>query len=151
MVFKAVSLATAVLVLFVFGFGARGMTRISVFTLGLFTGATLSGWRYLKRRMILNRTVRGIGVSRVLIVGAGTAGRALAASLEANLSLGRKVCGFLDAQPSSDPLILGSLDELRRVVAEQFIDEIFVTPPIDREVVKESVLAARELRLGLKV
>jgi exopolysaccharide biosynthesis polyprenyl glycosylphosphotransferase len=48
-------------------------------------------------------------------------------------------------------LILGSLDELRRVVTEQFIDEIFITPPIDREVVKESVLAARELRLGLKV
>jgi exopolysaccharide biosynthesis polyprenyl glycosylphosphotransferase len=151
MAFKAVSLATAVLVLLVFGFGARGMTRISVLTLGLFTGAALSGWRYLKRRMILNRTLRGIGVSRVLIVGAGMAGRALALSFKANLSLGRKVCGFLDTQPSSDPLILGSLNDLRRVVVEQFIDEIFITPPIDREVVKESVLAARELRLGLKV
>ena len=151
MVFKAVSLATAVLVLFVFGFGARSMTRICVLALGLFTGATLSGWRYLKRRMILNRTVRGIGVSRVLIVGAGTAGRTLAASLETNLSLGCKVCGFLDDQFSPDPLILGGLNDLRRVVAEQFIDAIFLTPPIDREVVKESVLVARELRLGLKV
>jgi exopolysaccharide biosynthesis polyprenyl glycosylphosphotransferase len=148
---KAVSLATAVLVLFVFGFGAQGITRISVLALGLFTGASLSGWRYLKREMILSRTVRGIGVSRVLIVGAGTAGRALAAAFGANLSLGYKVCGFLAAQSSGDLLILGSPDELRRVVAEQFIDEIFLTPPIDREVVKQSVLVARELRLGLKV
>jgi exopolysaccharide biosynthesis polyprenyl glycosylphosphotransferase len=151
MVLKAVSLATAVLVLFVFGFGVQGMTRISVLALGLFTGTTLSGWRYLKRRMILHRTVRGIGVSRVLIVGAGTAGRALAASFEAHLSLGYKVCGFLGVQSPVDPLILGNLDELRRVVAEHFIDEIFLTPPIDREVVKQSVLVARELRLGLKV
>jgi exopolysaccharide biosynthesis polyprenyl glycosylphosphotransferase len=151
MVWKAVSLATAVLVLFVFGFGAQGMTRISVLTLGLFTGATLSGWRFLKRRLVLNRILRGIGVSRVLIVGAGTAGRALVASFRANPSLGYQVCGFLDVQSSSDPLILGGLHELRRVVAEQFIDEIFLTPPIDREVVKQSVLVARELRLGLKV
>jgi exopolysaccharide biosynthesis polyprenyl glycosylphosphotransferase len=151
MVLKAVSLATAVLVLFVFGFGTQRMTRISVLTLGLFTGATLSGWRFLKRRLVLNRLLRGIGVSRVLIVGAGTAGRALAASFRANQSLGYQVCGFLDVQSSSDPLILGGLDELRRVVAEQFIDEIFLTPPIDREVVKQSVLVARELRLGLKV
>jgi exopolysaccharide biosynthesis polyprenyl glycosylphosphotransferase len=151
MVLKAVSLATAVLVLLVFGFAAQGMTRFSVLALGLFTGATLSGWRYLKRRIILNRTIRGMGVSRALIVGAGTAGRALAAEFRTNPSLGYKVCGFLASECPADLLILGNLDELRRVVAEQFIDEIFITPPIDREVVKQSVLVARELRLGLKV
>jgi exopolysaccharide biosynthesis polyprenyl glycosylphosphotransferase len=151
MVLKAVSLATAVLVLLVFAFGAQGITRISVLTMGIFTGAALSGWRYLKRRMILNRTLRGIGVSRVLIVGAGRTGQALAASLGANPSLGYEVCGFLDAQSSSDPLLLGGLDELGRVVAERFIDEMFLTPPIDREVVKQFVLVARQLRVGLKV
>jgi exopolysaccharide biosynthesis polyprenyl glycosylphosphotransferase len=151
MVLKAVSLATAVLVLFVFAFGAQGITRISVLELGILTGATLSGWRYLKRRLILSRTLRGMGVSRVLIVGAGRTGRALAASLGANPSLGYQVCGFLEAQPSSDARILGKLGELERVLAEQFIDQVFVTPPIDREVVKQFVLVARQLRLGLKV
>jgi exopolysaccharide biosynthesis polyprenyl glycosylphosphotransferase len=151
MVSKAVSLATAVLVLFAFAFGAQGITRIYVLALGMFTVATLSGWRYLKRRLILSRTLQGIGISRALIVGAGKTGRALAASLGANPSLGYKVYGFLDAQSSSDPLILGRLSELRRVVAERFIDEIFLTPPIDPEVVKQLVLVARQLRLGLKV
>ena len=151
MVLKAVSLATAVLVLFVFAFGAQGITRISVLALGMFTGAALSGWRYLKRRLVLSRTVRGMGVSRVLIIGAGRTGRALAASLGANPALGYRVCGFLDAQPSFDPRTLGGLDELERVLAEQFIDEVFLTPPIDREVVKQFVLVARQLRLGLKV
>ena len=150
-VLKAVSLATAVLVLLVFAVGAQGIPRISVLALGLFTGTALSGWRYVKRRVILNRTLRGLGVSRVLIIGAGRVGRALAAFLGANRSLGYKVCGFLDSEPSSDPLHLGSLGDLRRVLAEQFIDEIFLTPPIDREVVKRFVIVARQLRLGLKV
>ena len=149
-VFKAVSLATAVLVLFLFAFGARSTTRIPVLALGVFTGATLSGWRYLKRRLILNRILRGIGVSRVLIVGAGRTGRALAAFLRANPSLGYELCGFLDA-PSSDPRVVGGLAELQRVVGEQFIDEVFLSPPIDREIVKQFVVLARQLRLGLKV
>ena len=151
MVLKAVSLATAVLVLLVFAFGAQGITRISVLALGTLTGATLSGWRYLKRRLILSRTLRGIGVSRVLIVGAGRTGRALAASLGANPSLGYQVCGFLDPQPGSDDRTPGGLGKVERVLAEQFVDEVFLTPPIDRELVKQFVLVARQLRLGLKV
>ncbi len=151
MVLKAVSLATAVLVLFVFALKAQGITRISVLALGIFTGTALSGWRYLKRRMILNRTLRGIGVSRVLIVGEGGTGRALAASLGANPSLGFRVCAILDPRSSTDPLILGRLAELRLVLGAQFIDEIFLTPPIDRDLVKQFVVVARELRLGLKV
>lgn len=151
MVLKAVGLATTVLVLFVFAFAAQGISRISVLVLGMSTGAALSGWRYLKRRLILSRTLRGIGVSRVLIVGAGRTGRALAASLRTNPSLGYEVCGFLDAQPSSDDGILGRLGEFERVLGEQFIDEVFLTSPIDREVVKQFVLVARQLRLGLKV
>jgi exopolysaccharide biosynthesis polyprenyl glycosylphosphotransferase len=151
MVSKAVSLATAVLVLLVFAFGAQGITRIFVLSLAGFTAATLSGWRYLKRRVILTRTLRGIGITRALIVGAGKTGRELASFLEANPTLGYKVYGFLDAQSSSDPLILGRISEMQRVVTEQFIDEIFLTPPIDREVVKQLVLVARRLRLRLKV
>jgi len=151
MVLKAVSLATAVLVLFVFALKAQGITRISVLALGVFTATSLSGWRYLKRRMILSRTLRGIGVSRVLIVGEGGTGRTLAASLEASPSLGFRVCAIFDLQSSRDPLILGRLSELRNVLGEQFIDEIFLTPPIDRDLVKQFVVVARELRLGLKV
>jgi exopolysaccharide biosynthesis polyprenyl glycosylphosphotransferase len=151
MVSKAVSLATAAMVLFVFIFRAQGITRIPMVALGTFTGASLFGWRYLKRRIILRRTLRGIGVTRVLIVGKGRTGQALAASLEANPYLGFMVCGFLDAQSSSNPVTFGRLGEVRRVVAERFIDELLLTSPIDREAVKQFALVARHLHLGLKV
>src|SRR2546429_7035713 len=68
---------------------------------------------------------------------------ALAASLGANPSLGYQVCGFLEAQPSSDARILGKLGELERVLAEQFIDQVFVTPPIDRSEEHTSELQSR--------
>lgn len=151
MVLKAVAFATAVLVMLVFAFGAQGITRISVLALGTLAGAALSGWRYLKRRLILSRTLRGVGVSRVLIVGAGRTGRALAASLKASPSLGYQVCGFLDGEPARGDGIPGTVGKLERVLAERFIDEVFLTPPIDREVVKQFVLVARQQRLGLKV
>jgi exopolysaccharide biosynthesis polyprenyl glycosylphosphotransferase len=151
MVAKAVGLATVLFVLFVFAFGLQGISRTAVLSLGLLNAVALSGWRYLKRRVVLDRTLRGIGLCRVLIVGAGRTGRALAVCLEQNPQLGYKVCGFLDGGHSSNPQVLGTLADLRRVVLQQFVDELFLAPPIDREVVKQLVLETRRLRLGLKV
>jgi exopolysaccharide biosynthesis polyprenyl glycosylphosphotransferase len=87
----------------------------------------------------------------VLIVGAGAAGRAFAAWLEANRHLGYFVCGFLDAQRNGDVRVLGSLEDFRRVALEQFVDQVFVALPAERQVVKEIFLEARKLRLDLNV
>jgi exopolysaccharide biosynthesis polyprenyl glycosylphosphotransferase len=151
LVVKAVSLATVVLILFAFAFGLQGISRASVLALAILNVAALSGWRYLKRRVILTRTLRGIGVLRLLIVGGGRIGRGLASFLESNPQLGYQVCGFLEVAPSSGPQILGTIRDLRRVVLEQFVDELFLAPPIDREVVKQLVLETRQLRVALKV
>jgi exopolysaccharide biosynthesis polyprenyl glycosylphosphotransferase len=151
MVVRAVGLATVVLILCVFALGSQGVGRISVLTLAILNAVALSGWRNLKRRLILSRTVRGIGVSRVLIVGAGRTGRGLAACFEGNPQLGYQVCGFLEVEPSSDPQLLGTVRDLRRVALEQSVDALFLTPPIDREVVKQLVLETHQLRVPLKV
>jgi len=151
MVVRATGLATIVLVLFLFTFDLRGTSRISVLAVITVSTIALSGWRYMKRRMILNRTLRGIGVSRILIVGAGATGRGLATCLKDHPHLGYQVQGFLGVEPMSGPQILGTVDDLRRVVLEQFIDELFLTPPIDREVVKQLVLETRQLQVDLKI
>jgi exopolysaccharide biosynthesis polyprenyl glycosylphosphotransferase len=151
MVVRAMSLATIILVLFVFAFGVHGISRISVLVLAVFGAAALSGWRYLKRRVIIHRTLQGIGVSRVAIVGTGSIGQHLATFLASNPQFGCEVCGFLAVTPSSDPRVLGSVADLRKVALEQFVDELFLVPPIDREVVKRLVLETRQLRMSLKV
>jgi exopolysaccharide biosynthesis polyprenyl glycosylphosphotransferase len=75
----------------------------------------------------------------------------MAAYLESHPQLGYQVCGFLDVHPSSGAQILGTVGDLRRVVLERFVDELFLAPPIDREVVKQLVIETRQLRLALKV
>jgi exopolysaccharide biosynthesis polyprenyl glycosylphosphotransferase len=151
MVIKAVSVATALLALFIFTSGDKDVSRLVVGCSAVFNVFALAGWRAIKRELILRRTEAGIGVSRVLIVGTGRLGRALAHWLDENRQFGYSVSGFLDSRPSNDPRFLGSTKDLRSVALAHFADELFITLPVDRELVKQMVLEARELRLNLKV
>ena len=81
---KAVGLATSLLVLFIFTSGNKEISRMVVAGAGALNVATLAGWRYAKRRYVLRRARRGVGVSRVLIVGAGKMGRNFASWLSEN-------------------------------------------------------------------
>lgn len=148
---KAVALATALLVLFIFTSGNKEISRVVVACAGVMNAGTLAGWRFAKRKYVLRRARRGDGASRVLIVGAGKMGRTLAAWLEENRQLGYSVCGFLDPHVNGDKRVLGSIHDLRRVALAHFVDQLFVTLPADREVVKEIFLEARRLRLNLNV
>jgi exopolysaccharide biosynthesis polyprenyl glycosylphosphotransferase len=148
---KAVGLATALLIVFVFTTGNKDISRILVVYAGAFNVLTLGGWRYAKRRYVLHRALRGQYASRVLIVGAGKSGQAFGSWLEANRHLGYSVCGFLDPHPDGDPRVLGSVRDLRRVALEKFVDQLFVALPADREVVKQVFLEAKLLRLDLNV
>ena len=144
-------MATALFVLFVFASGTREISRITVAYAGALNIFTLAGWRYAKRLYVLRRAKRGECASRVLIVGAGPTGRALAGWLEANRHLGYSVCGFVDAHPNGDARVLGSLHDFGRVALENFVDQVFVALPAEREVVKEIFVEARRLRLDMNV
>src|SRR5712664_3889908 len=148
---KAVGFATVLLVLFIFVSGNKEISRMVVASAGVESIGTLAGWRYARRLYVLKRARRGEGVSRALIVGAGRLGQTLALWLENNRQLGYSVCGFLDPHPNGDARVLGSIHDLKKIVIEQFVDQLFVTLPADREVVKEIWLEARRLRLNLNV
>jgi hypothetical protein len=128
-VLKAVVLATSLLVLFIFTPGNKEMSRLVVASAGCVNALNLAGWRFAKRWYVLRRTDRGEGLSRVLIIGAGKVGRAIAGWIESNRHLGYSVCGFLDPHPNGDKRVLGSVEDLRRVALAQFVDEVFITAP----------------------
>jgi len=148
---KAVGLATVLLVLFIFISGNKEISRMVVASAGIMNVATLAGWRYSKRRYVLRRARRGEGISRTLIVGAGKLGQTLATWLENNHHLGYRVCGFLDAHPNGDARVLGSIQDLRKVALENFVDQVFVTLPAEPELVKRIWVEVRSLRLSLNV
>jgi exopolysaccharide biosynthesis polyprenyl glycosylphosphotransferase len=151
MVVKAIAVATALLSLFIFTSGEKEISRLVIGCSGVFSVLALSGWRAAKRQLVLRRTEAGINVRRVLIIGTGRLGRALARWLDENPQFGYVVCGYLDSRPSNDPRVLGTIKDLRTVMLAHFVDELFITLPADRSLVKHLVQQARRLRLSLKV
>jgi exopolysaccharide biosynthesis polyprenyl glycosylphosphotransferase len=148
---KAVFMATLLLSAFIYLSGVKIVSRLVVGYAGLLNIVTFVGWRLLKRRMVLQRARKGIGTRNVLIVGAGRVGQSLAQYLEQNKQLGLSFKGFLDANHSTDPRLLGKISDLYRVSRAEFIDEVLITIPSEREVVKNIVAEARLHRIDVKV
>jgi exopolysaccharide biosynthesis polyprenyl glycosylphosphotransferase len=148
-VVKAVLFGGILTTAFLYLSGVSVVSRLVVVSTCVLNALALSVWRYAKRRVVLNRAMRGIGARNAL--GAGGVGRALAAELEENKLLGYRFVGFLDGENSADPRMLGRVEDLRRVVRSEYVDEIFVTIPSERELVKNLVREAQEQRLSLNV
>lgn len=92
-------------------------------------------WRGVLRitRAYLRR--HGIGVERVLVVGAGTAGLSVMQTLVARPDLGYKVVGFVDDDPERGANDLGRLpalgmvDNLPRLIDRHRVDLVIITLP----------------------
>ncbi len=150
-VIKAVSFATLLLTAFIYLSGVKIVSRAVVVSSLLLNVVALSAWRYGKRRLVIHRAERGIGSRNAVIIGAGRVGQALARQLEENKLLGYRFKGFLDGNHSNDPRILGKIDDLARVARAEFVDDVFITIPSERELVKRVALEARLHRLDVKV
>jgi exopolysaccharide biosynthesis polyprenyl glycosylphosphotransferase len=104
----------------------------------------LVGWRSWKRKRALSRAGRN-----VLIVGAGRAGRELAAHL--NDHCGRRtVCGFLDDEEPLSGNVLGRSADLARVARAEFADEIILVG-VPAEVARRVILEAHRNRLDVRI
>jgi FlaA1/EpsC-like NDP-sugar epimerase len=135
-VFKAVSLATLLLGAFIYMSGVKIVSRLVVVSSLLLNAITLAAWRYAKRTIVVRRAERGIGTRNTIIVGAGRVGQALARQLDENKFLGYQFKGFLDENHSNDTRLLGKIEDLPRVARSEFVDEVIVTIPSEREVLK---------------
>jgi exopolysaccharide biosynthesis polyprenyl glycosylphosphotransferase len=147
---KAVALATLLLTACLF-LSKVAISRMVVCTSGVLNMFMLAGWRWWRRSVVVSRVAQGHGVRNILIVGAGKAGQELARCLETNKHLGFVVKGFLDQNHSSDPRLLGKIEDLAQIARANFADEVFITIPSERELVKRVALEARRRRLDVKV
>jgi len=90
----------------------------------------------LGRALIVGRLrQRGIGVERVLIVGAGEIGRTVMANLVAEPKLGYDVIGFVDDNPDKGNADmgpfkgLGGTDRVPQLITGHAVDEVIITLP----------------------
>jgi GT2 family glycosyltransferase len=125
-----------------FFFPQYAFSRQVVLVAGLLDGAFLGGWRLLVRLASRVRNIPFLGTvgktllqRRVLIVGTGDNAKSIYSRLQQRIDSGYKVIGFL-ATSENDLLkvvdesvpVLGTIDELSRIVRSHRIREIIFTP-----------------------
>jgi len=95
----------------------------------------LGTWRLALRLLRNHLRRRGIGVERVLIVGAGSVGLSVLQTLVARPDLGYRVVGFVDDDPERGENDLGRVpafgrvENLPRLIDEHKVDLVIITLP----------------------
>jgi exopolysaccharide biosynthesis polyprenyl glycosylphosphotransferase len=145
---------------------ADSISRAVVIATLLLTAFLLCCRRAVWRFTLYKRYERGVDTRNVLIVGTGSSGQAIRSHLQRIRHLGFTFKGFIraDDRNATDPAfpaddfsqltpaeILGSLPELGDLVRRHFIDEIFVTGPCERGVVKRLIAQASVWGIDVRV
>lgn len=129
--------ATAIIIMVAIAFFTRPQLNsrlIYVYT-GILIPVFLIVSRIVFRAWLWRLRRRGIGVDRLLIVGAGEVGRMVMRSVVARPELGYEIVGFLDDDPGKSNTALGrlrglgALDALQDVLKSTPIDEVIVALP----------------------
>ncbi len=135
----------------------QGYLEVSQVVWVLFLGLNVLlafGMRETVRVLLKRRWRAGVGLRRVLIVGAGDLGRLVADRILEHGELGFRLIGFIDDRfATTDGIgyrglpILGALADAPDVCSREHIDELYVALPIDEHVKMLSVVefASREV------
>lgn len=110
-------------------------SRLIFFYAGLLIVVLLSLSRLTKNMVLHRMRQQGIGVARVIIVGAGEMGRTVMRTMVAHPELGYEIVGFVDDDPTKGTTDigrfkgLGSLDNLAHLVQDEAVDSVIITLP----------------------
>jgi len=115
---------------------------------GLNFGA-LWAWRWQSSSR--QRRAKLSNVRNVLIVGAGGVGRSVASYVHEHVETGRAICGFLDNERPLGNGVIGRVCDLPRLARTEFVDEVILAAPHDRNLALQVLRAARSLRLDVEI
>jgi exopolysaccharide biosynthesis polyprenyl glycosylphosphotransferase len=110
-------------------------SRLLVLQAGVLVIVLLGLARFFKQTLEARLRTRGIGVSNLLIVGAGESGRAVMRNVFARPRLGYRCVGFVDDDPARGQTdigrfpALGGLSAIGELLEEHHIDEVVITLP----------------------
>ncbi len=132
MLFKAVLLASVVVIVALYGFKVHGFPRTILFIGSILILFLLSVWRILKRWFVEYLVRHGYNNFNALIIGAGKVGTALYNEIKKRPGLGINVVGFLDdfkdmTESKDMPRILGKSSDFVKIARREFINKVFIT------------------------
>src|SRR5262249_9574399 len=106
-------------------------------------------WESVFRGMVPN--VPTHEVKNRLIVGGGDIAQRVAAFIQERPECGRSFCRFLDDDCPRPLTVLGSIRDLAQLARAEFVDEVILAAPRNRESALRVVHEARKLRLDVQV
>lgn len=130
---NAALISIVIVVAITFGFRPFAFSRLLFLYDGILIVALLGAARGIRRQVEARLRQRGIGVERVLIVGAGEVGRAVMRTMVARPDFGYVVVGFVDDDPVRGKTdvgrfrALGGLDNIESIVHSEKVDELIIT------------------------
>ena len=139
-------LLASFLVFFADGDGVRLRAIPATLAIGL---CSLLAFRQLKQ-ITWARQRHDSELRRVLLVGAGSIGRAIAAALQNDPSYCATVCGFVDDRAALSPEVLGRVEDLPWLARGEFIDEIILACPGDAEIARRAADIAFSNHLDIR-
>jgi len=148
-ILKALTISSIVVMVSIF-LAKIQISRFTVITAYFINILFLGTWRFLYHKLENRYINNGEGLKNVLIIGAGDIGNKLYGYLCANEELGLKVVGFIDDYKKRED-ILGNTNDLPKIFRKHFIDEIYITIPSERELVKSISLLAKKFEVDIKV
>ncbi len=110
-------------------------SRVMLIEVGILTILLMGIARWIEGTILAWLRARGIGVSRVIIVGAGEVGRTVMRTIVAQPELGYRAIGFVDDNPQKGwtdigPFkALGPLENLPQAIDQERADEVIITLP----------------------
>ncbi len=129
---------------------SRAVVTGTILTSAVLLALRRAIWRYIA----YNRYEQGINTRNVLIVGTGPAAVAVQNHLQRVRHLGFTCKGFIRTESdrySSVETVLGDTSEIGRLVRQHFIDDIFVTGPCERGLIKQLLAEAAESGVDVRV
>jgi exopolysaccharide biosynthesis polyprenyl glycosylphosphotransferase len=161
---KAVGLATIVLCTSIYLSRQEVVSRVALGITVALSLVLLVGWRYLRRRRMLQKVELGQSCHNVLILGWNQRAEVLKRYFGEHKLPGYVIKGFLDRRlalrrPNAvgnearglSGRAIGRLTELGDVVRAHFIDEILIFLPEDRQTVKELIVQTRKHGINLRI
>jgi len=126
---------TVLMLAITFFSGALLYSRVMLIEVGLLTIVLLALIRAIESTVFAWLLRKGIGVRRVIIVGAGEVGRTVMRTAVARPDLGYRIVGFVDDNPDKGytdigPFkALGPLENLAQAIEQEEADEVIITLP----------------------
>ncbi len=146
---KSVGIALIISMAFLSFYRDFNVSRLTIVLFAALTPLSMLGLRLCIYFYVRNARRRGRNLRRVLIVGAGHAGRRLAKSFGLYPWMGFQVIGFLDDHKTDEPDVLGKVDEVLPLLdsASNPVHYVYIALPLHAVGKIERLISSLSTRL----